>query len=138
MNEIEISYPEMFEEGGRIRMSQKGFPIGYALLTRKENIAILCDIFIYNDSPRRFRFFSWFKIRKNYRGLGYGSDLLVKTIEFCKRYGVDEIKGEAKGDLAILVPWYKKHGFTVIHNKIYLNLHRQHGGSADSGLLRAQ
>ena len=62
-------------------------------------------------------------IHRNYRQQGYGSKLLVKTIQFCKENGIKALKGEAKGDLSYLIPWYKKYGFTVDDsNKIYLQL----------------
>jgi GNAT superfamily N-acetyltransferase len=116
MDEIKTAYPEVFETTGRIQMSQNGRPVGYVNLIREGRVVTLCDIKIYNHSRSIFRFFPWIKIGKNYRGLGHGSALLVKTIEFCKKHEVEEIKGEAMGDLAVLVPWYKKHGFTVDKN----------------------
>ena len=114
----------MFNDSVKIQMSQNGIPVGFTMLIRKGHIAILGDVYIYNHSRSIFRFFPWLKVGKNYRRLGHGSDLLLKTIEFCKKHGIEEIKGEVRGDLAILVPWYRQLGFTVHNNnEIHLKLY---------------
>lgn len=122
-SELEFIFPDLFTRYGRIRVKYRGAYVGYANLIRDGSIATLADICIYDHLRPVFNFLPVFKIRKNYRGKGIGSALLKAVVEFCKKHNVSEIHGEAKGDLPLLIPWYKRHGFSVgASNKIYRNL----------------
>jgi GNAT superfamily N-acetyltransferase len=124
MKEIEIEFPEKLEDVGKIQMSRNEWAVGYVKLIRNNNTVTLADIYICDRSTRVFQFLFNLKREKNFRRRGFGSALLAKTIEFCKKQGFEEIKGTAKGDLDILIPWYKKHGFVIDeNNRIYLKLH---------------
>ena len=123
-NILEFTVPEDFEIACRIQAFQGKICVGYANLFRKENIAILADICVYDRSKSLCRFLPKLRIGTNYRNKGIGSALLRQVIRFCKENDISTIKGEAKGDLDILIPWYKKHGFDIAeNNKITMELH---------------
>jgi len=123
MDQIKIEFPKKLEDVGKIQMSRNRWAVGYVKLIRNNNTVILADIYIYDRSTRVFQFLFNFKREKNFRRRGFGSELLAKIIEFCKNHGIVEIKGTAKGDLDMLIPWYEKHGFAIdANNGIYLKL----------------
>ena len=124
MTNIAIKCSEEFEQYAFIKMTVQDWPVGYVNLIRSNNVATIADIFIYDKSAHPNRFLRWFKITKNYRGNGYGSNLLTFVINFCIKHDINELKGIANGELDLLKPWYKKHGFTINDaNEIYLELH---------------
>jgi len=123
MNEIYTKYPESFDRYTTIRMTHNGFPVGYARLIREENVVTIADMFIYDRVKQPVKFLPWFKIYRNYRNRGHGSQLLNNVINYCMKQGILEIIGVAKGELAALKPWYMRHGFNVNeNNEIYLKL----------------
>ena len=117
MNEIEISIPDVFDHLGKIKLTKDRQDVGYANLIRKENTAVLCDIYIYDNSRPLIKYIPWVRVGINFRNRGYGSYLLKNVIEYCKYHDIKEITGKASGDLDLLFPWYTKHGFTFNENK---------------------
>lgn len=123
MDEISIDFPQTFDGVIKIQMSRKRWPVGYVKLIRRNNAVTIADIYIYDHSRCIFQFLPWFKVGTNFRRRGLGSKLLVNVIEFCRNNGVQEIEGTAIGDINFLIPWYRKHGFSIdAKNKIVLKL----------------
>lgn len=109
---IKFEAPTNFEFCIRIRVIQSNTCIGYATLIRKNNLATLADIFIHHHLM--------LKTHQNFRNQGIGTQLLNYVLHYCQAQGITRIEGVAKGDLEKLIPWYKKHGFTIsTDNRIY-------------------
>jgi len=92
--------------------------IGRAVVSKDENKWYLGDITVSDLSDTKI----WYKIRalgtlRNYRGKGYGTQLLKTVIAKAKAGNVTLINGTVSGkDPARLGRWYTKHGFQVDHN----------------------
>lgn len=110
--------------GCKIKIFQGNICVGYANLCRNENVATLADIYVHDRSRSLCKLLPKLRIGCNYRQKGIGSALLKRVIVFCKQNGISTIKGIAKGDLSILVPWYKGYGFSIgENNEISMDLH---------------
>ncbi len=122
-NKLTFDAPCVFEDGCRIWTRIDNKPIGYATLSRNDNIAKLCDIYIYDKSWHLFTLLPKLKIGKNYRNKGYGTELLLYVFQFCTAQHIDVITGTVNGEISRLIPWYKSLGFNVRgKNKLYKKL----------------
>ena len=123
INQIRFIRPESFRDACRIVMTSGNDQLGYAILTRKGDVAERADLCIYDRSRPITKFLPCLRVGKNHRGRGHGSLLLEEVLAFCERNGITEIQGKASGNLDVLVPWYKRHGFTVgDDNSLYRKL----------------
>jgi GNAT superfamily N-acetyltransferase len=122
-NRLEFETPEDFSVGGRIQIFHKYTTLGYCNLLRNGTTATIADIYIYDHSRPILRIFPYIKIGKNHRNHGIGSALLKYVINYCKEQNIYEIVGQVQGELAILIPWYEKHGFIIEKDDtIYMNI----------------
>jgi len=128
--DIQFEAPRRFENCIKIRVLLNSSCIGYANLIRSNNTATLADIYMTNHSKTVLKLF---KTYQNFRNQGIGTQLLKYIFSYCKSQGITMIEGVAKGDLEKLIPWYKKHGFTIgienqIYQKIYATKHLKNQG----------
>ncbi len=120
---VSFEAPEKFEKTSMIWIHVNDDPIGTAKLSRDGSVAILADINIYSGTREISPWLPFIKVNRSYKGKGYGTLLLKQTIEYCKENNIKQIKGIVKGDMSILLPWYRKHGFSVnSKNELLLNL----------------
>lgn len=120
---IKIKAPDKFENFAVVRGFVDGVCIGTAKLARDGAVAKLADIEIVDIEFPLFQFFPFVKKRLNYKGKGYGTQLLEATITFCASQKIELIEGNVVGDMFFLIPWYKRHGFQISKdNKITMRL----------------
>ena len=124
---IKTTGPLVIENSGRIDPSGsvKGyvhnFPMAYVYLSKEDDVVTIVKVKSCMLPLKAWLPFLKFVVY--FRGKGYGTKLLVHTIDYCKSQGVKKIQGTAHGDLDRLIPFYKKHGFVVDeNNNIELNL----------------
>ena len=136
MNTIKIKASDNFEYFTVVRGFVDNVCIGTAKLTRDGAVAKLADIEIVDIEFRIFQFIPFVKRRLNYKGKGYGSQLLEATIRYCASQKIELIEGNVVGDMFFLIPWYKRHGFQVSEdNKITMRLNDNRGSSLTNHIL---
>jgi GNAT superfamily N-acetyltransferase len=113
MNEIRLEAPDSWDQIAAVSAFVDDTFVGMAKLSRDGDVATLADIVIEDRDLPIFPFWHWPKKRYNHRGKGYGTKLLIASINFCRLHKISELKGEVAGDLEQLLPWYGRHGFEV-------------------------
>ena len=122
MKEIRYTQSDEFINLACIKAYDGNMCIGKAILSREKNEAELSDIIVYQPKIKIVSFLPIYR-KLNYRRKGIGSKLLEKTIQLCIDHKIDIIRGKAMGDYEIILPWYKKHGFSINKsNELYLEL----------------
>jgi GNAT superfamily N-acetyltransferase len=110
---FEVICPSEFSHYATLRAYDAGEYVGVAKLSRNGDSAGLLDIVIEDRVVRSISWLPYFNRRICHRNKGYGTQLLACVIDFCAKHDVKRVYGKAVGNMEVLIPWYKKHGFSI-------------------------
>jgi ribosomal protein S18 acetylase RimI-like enzyme len=112
----ERTYIEMLEPppletvtGFQTGLIQKEGPLYYAVLDKK--VVGWCDIFPAENPRQKHRGSLGMGLLADFRGKGFGSLLLAKTLEKAKAFGLEKVELNVYTTNTNAIALYKKHGF---------------------------
>lgn len=93
--------------------------------TADENLIGLCACYM-NDFQTKTAYITHIAISSEYRGRGYGKELLEKTIAIAQEQGFQKLNLEVMKDNLSALALYRSHDFTIIEDrntKYLMSLH---------------
>ena len=97
----------------RRTMAEKFLKYGTILAIQKDSCYIGFSAFYANDTENHTAFLSMIAVKKDYRGLSIGKELLDKTIEASKRNNMKKLKLEVLKDNIKAIRFYQNNGFEI-------------------------